>query len=55
MLKRIEGKTFENILFFPESKNRRFKFHLSSEEVEKAKAMDPNSRRQPTMVPIRED
>ena len=25
------------------------------EEVEKAKAMDPNSRRQPTMVPIRED
>jgi chromosome segregation ATPase len=25
------------------------------EEVEKAKAMDPNSRRQPTRVPIRED
>ncbi len=25
------------------------------EEVEKAKAMDPSSRRQPTMVPIRED
>lgn len=25
------------------------------EEVEKAKAMDPNSRRQPTMVPIREE